>query len=151
MLSIASSIIARNGTSTGTVGGIRMVNSNGQTGSLAFATIADNQSGSAYDAGITADGMVTLIDTIYANNGSNALCATCSATYSLVPPDMTAPPGIGNLAGDPAFVDAMAGNYHIQPASAAHGMGRPAAGIDYDVDGQPRPQGAYDIGADEIP
>jgi hypothetical protein len=48
-------------------------------------------------------------------------------------------------------VNQASGDYHILPSSAAHDMGHPASAVDYDVDGQPRPQGAYDIGADEIP
>ena len=150
-LSISSSIIAANGTSTGAIGGIRMQNSNGQTGALAFDTIADNQASSAYVPGVNADGAVTMIDTIYANNTSDALCGTCSATYSLFPATAMVPPGVGNLSGDPAFLNEMSGDYHIRPGSSAHDMGHPAAAVDYDVDGQPRPQGAYDIGADEIP
>jgi hypothetical protein len=150
-LSIASSIIVANGTGTGAVGGIRMLNSNGLTGSLAFDTIADNQASSGNVVGVSADGPVTMIDTIHVNNGSGALCATCSATYSLFPAGTPAPPGVGNLAGDPAFVNQASGDYHILPSSAAHDMGHPASAVDYDVDGQPRPQGAYDIGADEIP
>jgi hypothetical protein len=150
-LSVASSIIAANGTATSSVGGIRVMNSNGQTCSLAFDTIADNQAASAYVPGVNADALVTLIDTIYTGNGSDALCATCNATYSLFPAGATVPPGVGNLPGDPAFAGAATLDYHILPASAAHDMGHASAPVDYDVDGQPRPQGAYDIGADEIP
>ena len=52
-------------------------------------------------------------------------------------------------AGDPAFVDAAGGNYHICAASPAIDQGG-NAGVSTDVDGQPRPMGAgYDIGADE--
>jgi uncharacterized repeat protein (TIGR01451 family) len=51
--------------------------------------------------------------------------------------------------GDPAFVDPGGGDYHIGLASAAIDQGVDA-GVDDDIDGQPRPQGSgYDVGADE--
>jgi uncharacterized repeat protein (TIGR01451 family) len=53
--------------------------------------------------------------------------------------------------GDPAFVDPDAGDYHIRAPSAAidHGVD---AGVDHDIDGDPRPfpvGGGFDLGADE--
>jgi hypothetical protein len=57
--------------------------------------------------------------------------------------------GTVNLQGDPAFVDPSAGDYHIGLASAAIDQGV-NAGVDDDIDGEPRPLGdGYDIGADE--
>lgn len=59
--------------------------------------------------------------------------------------------GAINYWGDPAFVDPTAGNYHIQPTSAAADAGVDA-GVAVDIDDRPRPQGGgYDIGADEAP
>lgn len=53
--------------------------------------------------------------------------------------------------GNPAFLNPNAGNYHIDPTSAALDKGI-NAGITTDIDGQPRPQGGgYDLGADEYP
>jgi parallel beta-helix repeat protein len=57
--------------------------------------------------------------------------------------------GTHNYWGDPAFVDPNAGDYHITAASEARDAGV-NAGVDDDIDGDPRPQGGgYDIGADE--
>ncbi len=57
--------------------------------------------------------------------------------------------GTVNVWGDPAFVDPDAGNYRIQPPSAAVDAGV-AAGVTIDIDGDARPCGnGYDIGADE--
>jgi uncharacterized repeat protein (TIGR01451 family) len=54
-----------------------------------------------------------------------------------------------SLYGDPAFLDPNGGDYHIGLASAAIDQGLDA-GLDDDIDGDPRPQGdGYDIGADE--
>jgi uncharacterized repeat protein (TIGR01451 family) len=51
--------------------------------------------------------------------------------------------------GDPAFVAPSAGDYHIGVTSAALDIGV-AAGVDRDLDGDPRPSGdGYDVGADE--
>jgi len=58
--------------------------------------------------------------------------------------------GTVNVHGDPAFVDAQAGDYHIRHVSAAIDAGVDA-GVTEDIDGDARPQGAgYDIGADEF-
>ena len=150
-LTIASSIIAANGTTSSAVGGIRWSNSSGDAATIAFDTIADNQDSASYVAGISADTNLAFTDTIYTGNGSDALCATCTATYSLFPASGMPPPGAGNLVGAPAFVGEATRDYHIGPTSAAHGAGHASGMIDYDVDGERRPQGAYDIGADEIP
>lgn len=55
----------------------------------------------------------------------------------------------GTFTGDPAFVDAPNGDYHITSVSEARDAGT-NAGVLEDIDGQPRPDGAgFDIGADE--
>jgi parallel beta-helix repeat protein len=51
--------------------------------------------------------------------------------------------------GAPAFVSPTNGDYHITAGSAARDTGVDA-GVDTDIDGEPRPQGSgHDIGADE--
>ena len=58
--------------------------------------------------------------------------------------------GTRNIWGDPAFVEAEGGNYHIMASSAARDAGVDA-GVGRDMDGQPRPIGpAPDLGADEF-
>jgi hypothetical protein len=53
------------------------------------------------------------------------------------------------VVGDPGFLNPEAGNYHIRSGSEAIDAGL-GAGVDDDIDGDPRPIGAgYDIGADE--
>lgn len=55
----------------------------------------------------------------------------------------------GNVEGDPAFVDPAGRDYHIRAGSAAIDVGT-NAGVNTDIDGDPRPSGAgFDIGADE--
>jgi parallel beta-helix repeat protein len=55
-----------------------------------------------------------------------------------------------NLNGDPMFVDPATQDYHISSESAARDTGM-NAGVNTDLDGNPRPFGpGYDIGADEF-
>ena len=57
--------------------------------------------------------------------------------------------GTVNYWGDPAFVNAAAGDYHLGFGSAAIDRGV-NAGVATDIDGEARPMGmGYDIGADE--
>jgi len=56
--------------------------------------------------------------------------------------------GTFNIVGDPGFVDPDAGDYHLGPNSAALDVGV-NAGVMTDIDNQPRPYQAPDLGADE--
>lgn len=60
------------------------------------------------------------------------------------------PAGTGNLDVDPVFVDAAGGDYHLQPTSPVRNMGTTLPEITVDFEGDPRDDGAYDIGADEV-
>jgi parallel beta-helix repeat protein len=56
--------------------------------------------------------------------------------------------GTVNVRGDPAFVDPDGGDYHIALGSAAIDAGVDV-GVETDIDGDPRPIGRPDLGADE--
>ncbi len=57
--------------------------------------------------------------------------------------------GAHDVLGDPMFVDPAHDNYHLKAGSPAIDRGV-AAGVSFDIDGDPRPFGAgYDIGCDE--
>lgn len=65
--------------------------------------------------------------------------------------DAVTNPGISGtnpLDGDPRFVDPAGGDYHLGAGSAAIDVGVDA-GVTIDIDGDPRPLGLPDIGADE--
>ena len=145
---IVNSIVAGN-----TGFGVRfMAAKNGVVPLVEFSTIAQN----TQSPGVNCDnsGKVTVYESIVYGNGANAapsLCSMASATYSLFS-DVPIPPGIGNVGGDPAFVDAVNGDFHIGATSAARSQGdQQHATLAHDFDGEARPQNIYDIGADEIP
>jgi putative cofactor-binding repeat protein len=90
---------------------------------------------------VSAGSAATLVDTLWGAgpwaNGQDWGGAGTIATGTL------------NLWGDPAFVDAAVGDYHITPASDALNRGVDT-GLASDIDFQPRPYLAPDLGADEL-
>jgi hypothetical protein len=109
------------------------------TGTLAFDTFV-----AATSTVVSAPHAITANSSIFASDPV-APSPMVAVSYSLF---TTAPPaGTGNLMGDPDFLDS---DYHIGPTSAAIDHADPAATLDHDLDGGPRPTGvARDIGADE--
>ena len=100
---------------------------NGGSATLTNTIVATHTVAGFWGSNITAD------HTLFFNSGTP--CgggATCTNAIS----------------GDPAFVDPDAGDYHIGPDSAALDAGIDA-GVYSDIDFQPRPYQAPDLGADE--
>lgn len=135
------------------------------------STIADytqNPHVGLYFNGPTSGDTLWVGNTIIANHvaGINNVNATgfARARYVLfygngqdqLSPGSTAFPGNDNttfVLGDPMFVNAPNGDYHILPGSAAYNSGGNEAEIilPTDIDGDPRPLFTeYDIGADEL-
>ena len=83
--------------------------------------------------------------------GASPQLSGCTATYSLFAGVPLPPQGMGNrAAASGGFVNERVGDFHLAPGSAAHGGGDPATAASRDLDDEPRPQAAWDIGADEI-
>ena len=124
-------------------------------GWLRHSTIANNGDAGVYATGSTAlhftntivvsqtvglnvlaGSAVTLEATLWHGNGADT-----SGGGSIVT-------GTVNFWGDPAFADPMAGDYHLREGSTALDRGIDA-GVTSDLDYEPRPYHAPDLGADE--
>jgi hypothetical protein len=73
----------------------------------------------------------------------------CQANFTLIAPQQTAPAGANNFLGvNPLFVNAAAGDLHLQTVSPAIDAADPTASNPVDLDGTTRPQGTTsDLGA----
>jgi hypothetical protein len=112
------------------------------SGTLDYITLASQTT-----AAITSTNTAAVTNSIFAQNAAD-LPASVSARYTLF--TGTAAAGTGNLTGNPAFLDAANGNYHIGPTSAAIDKADAASTMATDFDGDHRPSGAgRDVGADE--
>jgi len=148
-LTVASSVIARNGTATSPNGGI-FVAAPLMGSAIRYSTIASNRIDPANGApGIRCGEALSVSDSIIATNGMGVaqVDAACVTTNSLYTAPMAS--GTGNMLGAPMFVDE---DYHISSQSAARNVGAQVNGLPADIDGESRPRGmAPDVGADEIP
>ncbi len=126
---------------------------------LIHATLADNLSPVNDALALTETSRAALTNTIVSGEAIGISADLgCTATVDhLLWHEVTSPIwGTGSFfithtwEGDPAFADPMHGDYHLRHNSEAIDLGMDA-GIDRDLDGDPRPYGAgYDLGADEF-
>ncbi|VAW32279.1 hypothetical protein MNBD_CHLOROFLEXI01-3372, partial [hydrothermal vent metagenome] len=175
-LEVVGSVIAGNTAANSTTAGaqihINYTAGSSNRATILHSTLADDtqsQNLALYYNGTSAGDELFIGNTIFANhiNGIRNVNATGMARarhllfYNVTNEQAagsTAFPGAPSdtttwITGNPLFVDAANGDYHIQPGSAAQDAGNGEAGYTYspDVDGDVRPQGAeYDIGADEL-
>jgi predicted outer membrane repeat protein len=119
------------------------------------STIADNTGNATAILGVDHDATLNGRNMIvWGNAGANLVAGdgTATITCSILQSAYT---GGGNLVADPLFVNAAAGNYHIQVFSPA--VDHCASGSYDDIDNQQRPYYSragsltpYDAGADEV-
>jgi hypothetical protein len=89
-------------------------------------------------------------NSILAFNGTDdlgCLGGTCSVTYSDVQEGIA---GDGNISANPQFVNQAAGDYHLRAGSPAIDAGTSEEAPAVDFEGDPRPLGKVDMGADEF-
>ena len=124
------------------------------SGRLVNVTVAGN-SGSDGRGGIAfttdhPDQTLVILNSILALNGTDDLsCSggTCSVTYSDVQEGIV---GTGNISSYPWFVDWVNGDYHLRGNSPAIDAGTSEGAPATDFEGDPRPSGGVDMGADEF-
>jgi hypothetical protein len=147
---ITNTIVDGNGTATAVVGGVELYRP--KPGSrFAFNTIAGNVATPTLPGGVACDALSAVpalhSNIIFDNLGQSQVDGqpNCVFEYSLVIPEIS---GTGNISGDPA----LDGEYRLTSGSAAVGAANPdsQAIVPDDIDRQPRPNGAPDIGADEL-
>ncbi|MBL7064969.1 MAG: hypothetical protein ISS49_12300, partial [Anaerolineae bacterium] len=121
---------------------------------LVNVTIANNSAsdgtGGIYFATDQPDGSLVILNSILAFNGDDDLsCSggTCSVTYSDVQEGFA---NSTNISDDPQFVDRTEGDYHLRGNSPAIDVGTSAGAPATDFEGDPRPVGGVDMGADEF-
>lgn len=167
---IDSNVIAHNGSVTASASpGIQVADAAcfGCTRQIAIVgnTVAHNKSSTSHGTGILGGANVApvLASNIVAANSSlfwgstQVACQTCTSYQDLIePPTIDGATRLAPAAGDPQFVDAAAGDFHLLATSPARGSGMCApplawmTAIASDVDGQARSQ-PCDVGAYEMP
>ncbi len=101
--------------------------------------IAQNRGPKGQGIYASQDSNPTIVNCILWNNGDDL--SGCSATYSCI---QNADPGEGNISGNPHFVDAENGDYHLLSWSPCIDTGHPAS----DFSNEPQPNGGrIDMGA----
>lgn len=160
-VSFTNSILADNDVATSGGNGAGIYIGDGGLASIVHVTIADeslNQAQGMVHGPTGSPNDVLISNTIVAshttgihNQGSNGSVAANYILYSgnVLDTAGSVVGNVGNVSGDPAFVDPAGRDYHLTSDSAARDVGTDA-GVTEDIDGQARPQDAnFDIGADE--
>jgi hypothetical protein len=159
---ITNNFIVGNGGALGAaatgLGGMAIGQIDDGTRRFDFNTVANNNAAMGLAAGINCliGQTATFSNNIVFDNVSGAgkleVGGNCAWTYSDIGEAGTTQvvTGTGNLNVDPSFATP-GSDYHLKPDSPVKGKADPGATITVDVDGDPRPAGKADIGADEVP
>jgi hypothetical protein len=162
---ITNNFISENGVSAGTsAGGIRLAISTGPATSVDIInnTIAHNLSGTVVSVAVdcATPAAVTLVNNIlFGNRNTNGISesqcpmqmyeCTDDRTVGTAPTNVDLSSGGSNA---PAFVNAVAIDYHLQSSSPCIAKAALGSIVKHDIDGQPRPDPTTmtdDIGADQ--
>ena len=152
-------IVDNGGNTSSSFGGLRLDVGVDPTSVVQSNTVAGNNA-MATDGITCLNDTITVLNSIVFGDGLKArIAGTCIFDHTLYGPD---DPGalLGTARGNmlvpnmAAFMFRGPADYHLDPGSIAKGKGTVtglAPEAAKDLDGQPRPQGAPDVGADEIP
>ena len=152
---ITNSFIVDNGDAGATTwGGVKIDNGAGYAPQLFdFNTVARNRAlDDADSSGVdctTGTAMVATNSIVYGGIGDAPAVDGCSWAYSDIESAVVVD-GEGNISAPPKFVDDIGGDYHLQSDSPCLDKANTSATMTVDFDGDPRPAGAADMGADEI-
>lgn len=153
-LTVTGTVFARNGRPTvagvggSAVGGAELM----ANGAVVFDsnTVADNDSASDATRALvcSSNGSYALPNNLLTN--ARNFTTTCPLTHAMSSA-LAMPSGTNRPIATPAYAAPAAGDYHLTPASEARGASTaPTAMAAPDLDGEPRPRGGLDVGADEI-
>lgn len=152
---LRNDFIVNNGNvATSTVGGVDISNSGPVSMQVfEFNTVAVNQSqDNSNPSGVacsTSSAMTASSNIVYGGLGDpRSHGGSCQWKYSNLEGSALAGTN-GNIDADPLFTNPSLMNYHLEPLSPCLGAADPAATLDVDFDGDPRPGPERDIGADE--
>lgn len=153
-LTVTGSVFARNGRPTvggvggSAVGGAELL----ANGAVIFDsnTVADNDASGDASRAIICNNNGTYVAPNNLLTNARSFTTTCPLTHSLSSA-LAMPSGTNRPIAMPGYVSPATGDYHLTPLSEARGTSTaPAAMAAPDVDGEARPRGALDVGADEI-
>jgi Right handed beta helix region len=156
--SVVGNVFFGNGSGSSTIGAVSISTMQNAANRLEFNSFNKNLTTDTVGPAIHClAGTFTAKNNIMSGNGTltqlTQYSGACTHAYSIATPGAL-PPGSGNSAADPGFVNTTTGDLHISATSPARGAADPASNLtgpaERDIDGQPRTSPA-DIGADEVP
>jgi hypothetical protein len=149
-LSMVNTAVVDNAASPGGPGGLHLAHA---SGSLMNVTIAGNTANSGaggivFSTTDTALQLDIVNSILFFNGVQDVSCSggICRVSYSDVSQGFV---GTGNISQDPMFVDRQAGDYHLSAGSPAIDAGTSTGAPGLDWEGDRRPAGGVDMGADE--
>jgi len=150
-LVMTNTFVVDNHAVAGGSGGIDFGYSSGRLVNVTVAgnSASDGPGGIAFTTDQPGESLIVLNSILAFNGGDDLSCSggICSVTYSDVQEGI---PGSGNISADPRFVDRATGDYHLKGHSPAIDAGTDDGAPATDFEGDPRPVGGVDMGADEF-
>src|SRR5207344_956820 len=138
-----NNFIVNNGSPTAAVGGVLISQiMAGGAHDFEFNTVGANQAASSVTPGVVCSAVATPLvfssSIVYGNGVATQVeGANCSFSYSDVGPQTVG--GTANINMDPKFSNTSTFDYHLMTGSPCFDAADPAATVNVDIDGDPRP------------